>query len=71
MKVTPATCFHLTVDIVREIHAEAISGFGGSDGFPNRDLALMHTTASNLIDHSLSDADFHLAPVWPRRRHLA
>src|ERR1051326_3204146 len=32
MKVTPANCFHLTVEIVREIHAEAIGKFGGSDG---------------------------------------
>ena len=32
MRVTPENCFHLTVEIVREIHAEAIAKFGGSDG---------------------------------------
>ena len=32
MKVTPNDCFHLTVDVVREIHAEAIARFGGADG---------------------------------------
>lgn len=32
MSVTPENCFHLTVEIVREIHAEAIAKFGGSDG---------------------------------------
>jgi death on curing protein len=37
-------CFHLTVDIVREIHAEAIARFGGSDGV--RDLALLESAAA-------------------------
>ena len=32
MKVTPENCFHLTVDIVKEIHAAALEGFGGADG---------------------------------------
>ncbi len=32
MSVTPEDCFHLTVDIVREIHAEALAKFGGSAG---------------------------------------
>lgn len=32
MSATPGNCFHLTVEIVREIHAEAIARFGGSDG---------------------------------------
>jgi death-on-curing protein len=44
MKVTPANCFHLTVEIVREIHAEAISGFGGSDGV--RDMALLESAVA-------------------------
>jgi death-on-curing protein len=30
--MAPNDCFHLTVDIVREIHAEAIARFGGADG---------------------------------------
>lgn len=32
------SCLHLTVDIVLEIHAEAISRFGGSDGLRSREL---------------------------------
>ncbi len=32
MKVTPENCFRLTVEIVREIHAAALEGFGGADG---------------------------------------
>ncbi|HEY4273602.1 MAG TPA: type II toxin-antitoxin system death-on-curing family toxin [Candidatus Udaeobacter sp.] len=39
MKPTPDDCFHLTVEIVREIHAEAIRNFGGLDGI--RDEALL------------------------------
>lgn len=31
-------CFHLTVDIVLEIHAAAIADFGGSDGLRERAL---------------------------------
>ena len=41
MKATPANCFHLTVEIVREIHAESIAQFGGSEGV--RDLALLES----------------------------
>jgi death on curing protein len=44
MSVTPANCFHLTVDIVREIHAEAIARFGGSAGV--RDLALLESAVA-------------------------
>ena len=44
MSATPANCFHLTVDIVREIHTEAISQFGGSDGV--RDLALLESAVA-------------------------
>ena len=32
MSATPENCFHLTVEIVREIHQSAIHDFGGSDG---------------------------------------
>jgi death-on-curing protein len=39
MKAAPENCFHLTVEIVREIHAEAIAKFGGADGV--RELALL------------------------------
>jgi death-on-curing protein len=35
------SCFHLTVEIVREIHAEAIQQFGGSDGV--REIALLES----------------------------
>ena len=43
MSATPENCFHLTVDIVREIHAEAIAKFGGSDGV--REMALLESAA--------------------------
>ena len=35
---TPDSCLHLTVDIVLEIHAEAISQFGGLEGLRYRAL---------------------------------
>ena len=44
MSVTPENCFHLTVDIVREIHAGAIAKFGGSDGV--RELALLESAVA-------------------------
>jgi len=40
----PDDCFHLTVEIVREIHAEAIAQFGGSSGV--RDLALLESAVA-------------------------
>ena len=44
MSVSPENCFHLTVEIVREIHAEAIARFGGSDGV--RDTALLESAVA-------------------------
>ena len=44
MKAAPDNCFHLTVEIVREIHAEAIRRFGGSDGV--RELALLESAVA-------------------------
>ena len=44
MSATPENCFHLTVEIVREIHAEAIAKFGGSDGV--RELALLESAVA-------------------------
>ena len=44
MTVTPANCFHLTVEIVLEIHAEAIAQFGGSDGI--REPALLESAVA-------------------------
>lgn len=44
MSATPENCFHLTVAIVREIHAEAIAKFGGSDGV--RDTALLESAVA-------------------------
>lgn len=38
MNPGPDTCFHLTVEIVEEIHAAAISRFGGSTGLRERAL---------------------------------
>ena len=44
MNRNPNTCLHLSVDIVTEIHAEAISRFGGSEGL--RDLALLESAVA-------------------------
>ncbi len=44
MNATPENCFHLTVEIVRKIHAEAIAKFGGSDGV--RELALLESAVA-------------------------
>ncbi len=44
MSASPENCFHLTVEIVREIHAEAIARFGGSDGV--RDIALLESAVA-------------------------
>ena len=38
MSATPDDCFHLTVEIVREIHAEALRKFGGLDGVRDENL---------------------------------
>lgn len=38
MNATPDDCFHLTIDIVREIHAEALRKFGGLDGVRDENL---------------------------------
>lgn len=44
MKAALENCFHLTVDIVREIHAEALARFGGSDGV--REPALVESAVA-------------------------
>lgn len=44
MKVTPENCFHLTVDIAQEIHAEAIRRFGGAEGV--REPALLESAVA-------------------------
>lgn len=44
MKATPDDCFHLTVDIVCEIHGVAIMQFGGSEGV--RDPALLESAVA-------------------------
>ena len=44
MKATLETCFHLMVEMVREIHAAAIGKFGGSDGV--RELALLESAVA-------------------------
>ena len=43
MSFTP-DCFHLNVEIVREIHSEAVTGFGGSDGV--REMALLESAVA-------------------------
>lgn len=44
MKASPDHCFHLTADIVRELHAEAIARFGGLDGV--REAALLESAVA-------------------------
>ena len=44
MKTAPEDYFHLTVEIVREIHAEAIEKFGGSNGV--REMALLESAVA-------------------------
>ena len=44
MSATPNNCFHLTVEIVREIQKEAIARFGGSDGV--REMALLESAVA-------------------------
>jgi death-on-curing protein len=44
MNLTPENCSHLSVEIVREIHATAIESFGGSDGV--RDMALLESAVA-------------------------
>ena len=38
MTARPDDCFHLSVEIVREIHAKAIAQFGGTDEIRDRPL---------------------------------
>ncbi len=44
MKTDANNCIHLTVDIVLELHFEAIDQFGGSDGL--RDRALLESAVA-------------------------
>ena len=44
MSARPTDCVHVTVDIVEEIHAEAIRQFGGLDGV--RDRALLESAVA-------------------------
>ncbi len=44
MKASPLDCFNLSVDIVCEIHAQAIDAFGGSKG--TRDIALLESAVA-------------------------
>ena len=44
MSVTPENCFHLTVAIVRDVHAAAIARFGGLGGV--RDMALLESAVA-------------------------
>jgi death-on-curing protein len=44
MRTGPENCFHLTVEIVREIHAVAIANFGGSEGL--REPALLESAVA-------------------------
>jgi death on curing protein len=38
VSATPDDCFHLTIDVVREIHDEALKRFGGPEGIRDENL---------------------------------
>jgi death on curing protein len=38
VSATPDDCFHLTIDVVREIHDEALKTFGGLEGVRDENL---------------------------------
>ena len=44
MSATPDDCFHVTTEIVLEIHAETIAWFGGAEGI--RDMALLESAVA-------------------------
>jgi death-on-curing protein len=44
MRATPNDCFHLTVEMMREIHAEALARFGGLEGV--REPALLESAVA-------------------------
>jgi death-on-curing protein len=44
MSVMPENCFHLTVEIAREIHAEAVARFGGLNGV--REISLLESAVA-------------------------
>ena len=44
MRAKPNDCFHLTVEMMREIHAEALARFGGLEGV--REPALMESAVA-------------------------
>jgi death-on-curing protein len=46
MIAMPDDCFHLTVDMVQEIHAAAIARFGGSGSEGVRELALLESAVA-------------------------
>jgi len=44
VSAAPGSCIHLTVDIVKEIHAAALEAFGGAGGI--RDEGLLHSAVA-------------------------
>ena len=47
MNASPDDCVHLTVDIVKEIHAAVIEAYGGGRGIRDiRDEALLHSAVA-------------------------
>ena len=38
MSTTPLDCVHLSIDVIREIHAEVIKQFGGANGIRDENL---------------------------------
>ena len=61
MSGTTGDCFHLTVAIVREIHAEIIARFGGSDGV--RDMALLESAVTGPTPQPASTSNAGAAKI--------
>jgi len=53
---TPNDCFHLTIDMAREIHGEALSRFGGLNGVRDENLlaSAVLTPQSSLPENLLT-----------------
>ena len=60
MSATPNDCFHLTVEMVQEIHAAVIEQFGGSDGV--RELALLESAVATPQASFSGKSPYHDLP---------
>jgi death-on-curing protein len=60
VSATPNDCFHLTVEMVQEIHAAVIEQFGGSDGV--RELALLESAVATPQASFSGKSPYHDLP---------